>query len=228
MITLSTQETVTKKEAIDFPKILYVGASGKGKTYSFRNMNPETTGFINVELKPLPFKNNFKFHAKPKKFEGLIRALEDYSKNPEIECIVIDSLSAAFELLLKESRDIYSGWDVWNHYNKKIGELLNKIKMVEKEVFATAHYEVLTNEVEGGEKRVKIKGKEWEGMIEKEFTFVLYAQDKYKSDIPSYFLKLAGEGISAKCPPDVFGHGIYVIDNDSKMVLEKIREFYNN
>lgn len=215
-----------KKEAIDFPKILYVGASGKGKTYSFRNMNENTTGFINVELKPLPFKKDFKYHAKPKKFEGVLKALDDYAKNPEIECIVIDSLSAAFEVLLKEARDIYTNWDVWNYYNKKIGELLNKIKTIEKEVFVTAHYEIIDIEGET-EKRVKVKGKEFEAMIEKEFTFVLYSQDKFKGDKAEYFFRLAGEGLSAKCPPDVFGHDVIKVDNDSQVVLEKIRAFYN-
>lgn len=149
--------TKAKKEAIDFPKILYVGASGKGKTYSFRNMDENTTGFINVELKPLPFKKSFKYHAKPKQFAGVIKALEDYAANPEIDVIVIDSLSAVFEILLKEARDTYANFEIWNFYNKKIGELLNKIKLVEKEVFVTAHYEILTNE-DDAEKRVKVKG----------------------------------------------------------------------
>lgn len=218
--------TKAKKEAIDFPKILYVGASGKGKTYSFRNMDENTTGFINVELKPLPFKKTFKYHAKPKQFAGVLKALEDYAANPEIDVIVIDSLSAVFEILLKEARDTYANFEIWNFYNKKIGELLNKVKLVEKEVFVTAHYEILTNE-DDAEKRVKVKGKEWEGMIEKEFTFVLYAEDKFKGDKGEYFLKLAGEGISAKCPPDVFGSDIMKVDNDSKVVLDKIRAFYN-
>lgn len=219
--------TVKKKEAIDYPKVLIVGKSGKGKTYSFRDMPENTTGFINAELKPLPFKKNFKYHAKPKKFEGLLKALEDYSNNPEIEVIVIDSLSAVFEMLLKEARDIYSNWDVWNYYNKKIGELLFKIKNIEKEVFATAHYEILSSEEES-EKRVKVKGKEWEGMIEKEFTFVMYAEDKYKSDKPEYFYKLAGENISAKCPPDIFGLDVLKIENNAFVALNKIREFYHS
>ena len=44
----------------DYYKVLLVSLSGKGKTYSSRNLNPETTGFINMENKPLPFKNTFK------------------------------------------------------------------------------------------------------------------------------------------------------------------------
>ena len=46
----------------DYYKVLLVSQSGKGKTYSAKNLNPETTGFINVENKPLSFKNSFKYH----------------------------------------------------------------------------------------------------------------------------------------------------------------------
>lgn len=209
----------------DFYKVLLIGASGKGKTYSFRNLNQQRTGFINAEDKPLPFKANFKFHAKPKKFDGMMKALDDYSANPEIDVIVIDSLSAAFETLVEEAREKFTNWDVWNYYNKKISELLKKIKGIKKEVIITAHYEVLN--VEGTtEKRVKAKGKEWEGVIEKEFTMVLYAEDKYKKDgIPEYSFRLMGEGLSAKCPPDIFGVGVTHIPNDTQYIVDKILEF---
>ena len=208
-----------------YPKVLFVGQSGKGKTYSFRNMDRKKTGFINAENKPLPFKGSFDFHGRPSKFDGLIKCLNDYSSNAAIETICLDSLSAVFEMLAHEAREKYSGWDVWNHYNKKVGELLALIKKIEKPVFISAHYELLNTEGEV-EKRVKAKGKEWEGVIEKEFTIVLYAQDKFKGDVPEYFFKLAGEGLSAKCPPDVFGAGTYKVDNDANFVLGKLKEFY--
>lgn len=205
-------------------KVLLVGQSGKGKTYSFRNMNEISTGFINTELKPLPFRKNFKYHAKPKKFVGLMKALEDFEKNEEIKVIVIDSLSAAFESLVEEARSLYTNWDVWNYYNKKIGEFMKKVKEINKEIFITAHYEVLN--VEGApEKRVKAKGKEWEGVIEKEFTIVLYAEDKWKSDTPEYFYRLAGEGMSAKCPPDMFKDNPIRIPNDANEVYKAILNY---
>lgn len=141
----------------DYYKVLFVGQSGKGKTYSFRNMDESSTGFINSENKPLPFKKNFKYHARPKKFAGLVKALEDYAANPEIKVIVVDSISAAFENLVEEARALYTNWDIWNYYNKKLGEFFKKVKDIEKEVFITAHYEVLN--VEGSpERRVKSKG----------------------------------------------------------------------
>jgi hypothetical protein len=45
-------------------KVLLVGASGKGKTMSFRNFDRATTGFINIENKPLPFPGRFEHTAR--------------------------------------------------------------------------------------------------------------------------------------------------------------------
>lgn len=208
----------------DIYKVLLVSQSGKGKTYSFRNLNPTSTGFINTENKPLPFRNQFQFHARPKKFAGALAALQDYSKNDAIDCIVIDSLSAVMEMLLEECRANYRGFDIWSNYNQRIAEYIRAIKEAPKEVFVTAHYETLNLEGDQ-EKRVKVKGKEWEGVIEKEFTLVLYADAKFQDDKASYFFRLAGEGLSAKCPPDIFGEGIIKIQNDCQYVLDKLRDF---
>lgn len=141
----------------DYYKILIVGQPGKGKTYSFRNLDKNKTGFINAENKPLPFEGAFKFHGKPRRFSGAIRALEDYSKNPEIEVIVLDSLSAVFDMLLEEMRNNFRGFEVWDNYNRSVTKLMNLLKFIDKEIILTAHYEVINIEGEP-EKRVKTKG----------------------------------------------------------------------
>jgi len=61
-------------------QIAVVSASGKGKTMSFRNMNPETCGFINAEGKPLPFINKFKHYCTPNTWTELIRNLSNMGK----------------------------------------------------------------------------------------------------------------------------------------------------
>jgi len=208
----------------DYHKICLVSPPGKGKTHSFRNMPETTTGYVNAENKPLPFEKSFKHYAKPKKFAGALKAIEDYNKNPEINCIVVDSMSAIFEMLLDEMRANFRGFDVWDNYNRGISKFMNLIKSVEKEMFLTGHYEVINIEGEP-EKRIKTKGKEWEGMIEKEFTIVLYADSKFENEKPKYFFKLAAEGTSAKCPPGIFGEDVYKIPNDSNEVLTKVIEF---
>jgi hypothetical protein len=209
----------------DYYKTLIISASGQGKTYGFRNMDANTTGFINAENKPLPFSKKFKYHAHPKKWAGVNAAFDDFAKDPAIDIIIIDSISAVFEMWVEECRANRSGYEIWNSYNKGIGELLTKIKNLDKEVVITGHYEMLN--IEGApEKRLKVKGKEWEGIIEKEFTIVLYPEIKYKSGKPErYIYKLAAEGCSAKCPPAIFGEGTYEIDNDFKIFNDKVVEF---
>lgn len=209
----------------DYYKVLLVGSSGKGKTYSFRNMDPNTTGFINVENKPLPFKNTLKYHKRPATSSEVLEAIKEYAQNPDITAIVVDSFSAYMDLVLTEARNTKKGFDVWNAYADFISRFNSYVKKCEKEVYITAHYEILG--VEGNmEKRVKVKGKEFEGVVEKDYTMVLYADNKFDDKgKASYHYLLAGEGLSAKCPPDIFGADIVKIDNDVKYIDDKIKEF---
>lgn len=210
----------------DYYKVLIVGASGKGKTYMARNLNPETTGFLNIEDKPLPFPNKFKNH---KRIDGSYRdaltALIEMAKDPSIDRIFIDSFSAYGDKVLKEARATKKGFDIWSFYNDELGKFLEIVKKIQKEIVVTAHYELM--DIEGmSEKRVKVKAKEWAGVVEKEFTIVMYADNKYGDDgKPEYYLSLSGEGISAKCPPAIFGEDITQIPNDAEQVLNKIVEF---
>lgn len=70
--------------------------------------------------------------------------------------------------------------------------------------------------------------KEWEGMIEKEFTCVVYAYTK-ESDDPEkrakHYFSLSNHGDSAKFPPAIFGEEVLTIPNDCQTIYEKIKEF---
>lgn len=209
----------------DYYKVLLVSQSGKGKTYSARNLDRKTTGFINVENKPLPFRGDFENHVRCTTYQQAFKALVDFAKDPNIKVIVFDSFSAYVDLLLLECRKTKKGFDVWNLYAEEIGILLNMIKRVPKEVYVTAHYEILSPEGDS-EKRVKVKGKEWEGTVEKEFTIVLYADRKLndKKEVEAWF-DMSLEGSSSKCPPDLIAGGKSKFDNDMAFVQECIEEY---
>lgn len=209
----------------DYYKTLLVSQSGCGKTMSARNLDRDTTGFINTENKPLPFKGEFKYHERPKTLSETTNILIEYAKNPEIETIFLDSLSAVFEMVLLDARKRYKGFDVWNAYNTEIQTFIDLIKRVPKNIFITAHYEIIG--IEGNqEKRVKCKGKEWEGVVEREFTIVLFADKKFNDKgKPEYYFNLVQEGTSAKCPPDIFGEDIMRIPNDCQLIVESINKF---
>ncbi|MCK9429316.1 MAG: ATP-binding protein [Candidatus Omnitrophica bacterium] len=211
----------------DFYKILLLGGSGKGKTYTFNTLNPNKTGFINVENKPLPFPNSFKYETKCVTLAHAKQALKEYADNKEIEVIVFDSLSSYMDMLLKESRDTKKGFDIWNHYNEEIGKLLHFIKSIQKEIFIVGHYEWVQDEGGTKEKRAKVKGKEWEGTIEKEFLIVLYANSKFNqvTKRPEYFLNLYEEDTSAKCPPNIFDKDLLTVPNDGQFIIDTIVKF---
>lgn len=207
----------------DYYKYLVLAASGKGKTFAARNMDENKTGFINVENKPLPFKHNFKYHAKPKKFAGVIKAFEDFEANPEISVIFFDSFTTASEKLMEDAKASFTGYGIFNYYNEQIRNLFDKIKDAKKEVIVTGIYEVLQIEGEW-EKRLKVKGKEFEGLAEKEFTVVLYADSKMKEGQPDFFFKTIEDGTPAKCPPGLIGEG-YKFPNDYALMLENTYKF---
>lgn len=209
----------------DYYKILIVGSSGKGKTDMFRNMDPDSTGFINVEDKPLPFKNTFKYHKRVTNYQEVISVLIDYAKNPEIKSIVIDSFSAYMDSVLSEARKTKRGFDIWSQYNEEIAKFHQLIKKINKEVFVTGHYEIL--DVEGSsEKRIKVHGKENEGQVEKHYTIVLYADNKYdENGKAEYFLTCGAPGLSAKCPRDLFEGNPTKIQNDGKYILDNVIKF---
>ena len=92
-------------------------------------------------------------------------------------------------------------------------------------MFISAHYEILG--IEGAqEKRVKVKGREMEGVIEKDFTIVLYGGKKFdEKGRPKYYFNLVEDGASAKCPQQMFGEDTVQIPNDCQLILDKIKEF---
>jgi len=202
-----------------------VGMSGKGKTMCFRNMDPATTGFINIESKPLPFVNKFKHYSTPKDWQETYQTLIEYAQNKEIKTVVLDSFSAYVDSLLRTARDIKKGFDVWNLYNEEIGKLMYIIRRYNKDIFMTAHYEWVETEEGAVEKRIAVKGKEWKGMIEKEFTLVNYADMKLTADKKrEYFLTLNSDGRSSAKTPPMFlkDETEQEMSNDANELLQRV------
>lgn len=87
-----------------------VGPSGRGKTHCFRNMNPETCAFINMEGKPLPFINKFKYYYVANSWQDAYTKLIEFAKIPEITEVVFDSFSSYMDSVLKHLRETKRGW----------------------------------------------------------------------------------------------------------------------
>lgn len=206
-----------------------VGMSGRGKTMAFRNMDVETTGFVNMESKPLPFLNKFKHYSTPNTWQECYQELIKYAKDSSIKVVILDSFSAYIDSVLKTARDTKKGFDIWNYYNEEIGKLMYLIKKYPKHIIVTAHYEWVESDEGAVEKRIMVKGKEWKGMVEKEFTIVHYADMSVVDGKRNYFITLNSDGkSSAKTPPMFLDDSQDRIDNDYNEFILKVNKILNN
>lgn len=210
-------------------QIAIVGESGRGKTYSFRNMDSETTGYINLENKPLPFTAKFKYYSRPNNWQECYQKLIEYAKNDDIKTVVLESFSSYIDSVLKTARDTKKGFDVWNFYNDEIGKLLYLLTKYPKDIFITAHPAWVETPEGAVEKRIGVKGNEWNKTgIERDFTIVLFTDAKLSNDNKrEYYYILNSDGTTtAKTPPVLFENE-ELIPNDASKVLEELNKMFN-
>lgn len=220
--------------------VLLLGPPGAGKTSSLRNvakdkiLNPKVY-VINSERKDLPFPEKMKWESRPKNTKEILTTYDQLiaaGVAKGIIAVLQDSFSAFVELAAAEARALYSGYDIWKAYNASISELFIKQKdLVDASIhsFMIAHDEVVVDEGSALVKRsAKVKGKEWEGMVEKEFNIALWAEvvpdekDTTGTKFKHRFMTNTNGKIPAKSPVDMFPR---FIDNDLKLVIESIQNY---
>lgn len=208
--------TPTGSIPVKYPTTLIIGPSGTGKSYSLRDLCPETTAIVECEIKDLPFsraiKAKFKHFAATTDFGSTIEAMGRFAMHPEVTTIVVDSLSALLEYqeassLAKSPGDGRQGWEF---FRKDLAKLFKNIKLCPKLMIFTGHDEWLQQVNEQGaqtqllRRRFKIRGKAWEGMVETQFTIVMFTNIVMKNGQPEYGFMTQNDTItSVKVPPDL-------------------------
>lgn len=227
------QEQAPSLKRSFYGKLAIVGPTGTGKSYLSKTVNRETTGYINMERKPLPFKDGkpFKYMGMPKSWGEFKKMLIEYGSNPEIERIIIDSQTMAFNALNKEAAVNFQGFEVYKAYNRQVHEYIEILKNIEKDVIVFSHDEWLKVEGEGKKRMMSVHGKEFEGKIEQHFTIVLYTGARMKDGKPQYFLKTFEIDTSTKVPegmfPDKNGNNHLEIPNDGNYIFDCMSEYYS-
>jgi hypothetical protein len=230
---MAKAEEKKTRQRTAFNKVAIVGPSGTGKTYLSKTADRETTGYINIEQKPLSYKAPpFKFEGKPKNWSGFMKCLKDYGENPEILRIIIDSQSAAFSKLNNEMGKTYSGWDIPKGYNRQVYEYLELLKNIDKDIIIISHDELTKIEDGTKQRRMHVHFKEYEGKMEREYTNVLFAGTRIDDDKPEFFLKTFEPDTSAKVAEGLFrngkGENLLEIPNDAKYIFDASEAYYSN
>lgn len=208
------------------PNILICGRSGSGKSTSLRNLDPKKTIILNIERKQLPFKNarDFEMNVSVADLDKYHELFDQAIKSDKADTLVIESFTGLTEIIYREARNRYKGYDLWDFYNREIDRALHKSKDTNKNIIFTAIDDVLEGESGISERCVKVDGKVWRKKVEKEFLIVLYTEiDKTKDGMEYVFVTNTDGYNSAKSPMEMLE---YREPNDISEIIKKSKEYY--
>ena len=196
--------------------VLVIGKSGTGKSASLRNFKKDEIAIANVLGKPLPFKSDIEA-PKVDDYKIILKAIEKTDK----KVIVIDD---AGYLLTNEfmKKSSIKGYDKYNEMANNFFELINGIKSIEggKTVYLIMHEDI----DEFGNVKPKTIGKLLDDKVNIQGMFTVCLRSMYENDKYIFRVKTNGQDC-VKTPIGMFEED--EIENDLKLVDEKIREYYD-
>lgn len=196
--------------------VLILGESGSGKSASLRNFEPEEVSVFNVAAKPMPFRK--KLPTKATSDYGVITAGITQSRK---KAFVIDDSQylMCFESFARAKDAGYGKYtDFALHFYNLIQFIIRQTPP-DVIVYFLHHTETDSNT---GKVKAKTMGKMLDNQLTLEglFSIVLFCQTDGKKHS---FITQSDGYTTAKSPMELFD---LVIDNDLRMVDQKIREYY--
>jgi len=196
--------------------VLIMGKSGSGKTFSIKEMDPESVGIFSVEKSRLPFRKKFHVAANAT-YTMIIKALSA----PKLKTYIIDDSQYLMANDMFDKAKV-TGYGKFTDMAKKFRDLIHFINTQVPDdviVYFLHHTETDSNT---GEVKAKTCGKMLDNQLTVEgcFNIVLLATIEDKKH---YFVTQSDGTTTAKSPEDMFEEKI---PNDLAAVDAAIREYY--
>lgn len=203
--------------------VLIIGESGSGKTSSLRNFDRKDVLVFSVSGKRMPFRKkmnviNVRDQSPAERYDIIIDMMGKY--RDKVKTFVIDD--SQYLMAFEEMDRVYEkGYGKFTELAKHFIDLISAIKSLNDDVIVYLLHHA--QETDNGKVKAKTIGKMIDDHITLEglFEIVLMA---VHDEGGYHFITNGIINTSAKSPIDMFEQGI--IDNDLKMVNEKIREYY--
>lgn len=211
--------------------ILILGQSGTGKSTSIKNMDSKDTFIIQAVNKPLPFKGfkkNYLIMDKDGKgrrlvsdnYDKIISCLKYLNNDKDIKNIIIDDfqyvISNEFMVRAKEK-----GFDKFTEMAQHYYMIIDVASRLREDlnIFFLSHNE----QKEDGTSKVKTIGKLLDEKITIEGLFTIVLNTVIQDN--KYYFQTQNNGFNTtKSPLGMFDEQL--IENDLKLVTEKINEYY--
>lgn len=196
--------------------VLIMGASGTGKSFSFRNLPPEETAIISVAKSELPFRNKtgLKF-VECDDYTKIASAIQNTKKR--IICLDDTGYLMQFENFEKA---MIKGYDKHTEMAKHYADLLKVIRKLdgEKIVYMTIHEDIIE-----GIAKPKTTGKMINDNLCIEGLLNIVFRSVIKEGEHVFQTRSAGDSV-AKTPYEMYEEEF--IPNDLAEIDKNIREFY--
>ena len=200
--------------------VLIIGKSGTGKSASMRNFKKEEIDVINVESKPLPFRNDFDT-LDSDNYRDIAKAIKNSKKN----VVVVDDAGYLLtNSFMRGHASQGAGNAMFNFYNQLADDfwkLITFCKSLDKNkiVYIIMH----ESKNDFGDIKPKSIGKLLDEKVTIEGMFTIVLRSVYHDG--KYFFRTHTDGFDvAKSPIGLFEED--EIDNDLAFVDEKIRNYY--
>ena len=200
--------------------ILIIGKSGTGKSASMRNFKKEEIDVINVESKPLPFRNDFDT-LDSDNYREIAKAI----KNSKKKVVVVDDAGYLLTNSFMRGHASQGGGNgMFNFYNQLADDfwkLITFCKSLCKEKIIYIIMHEAKNDF--GDIKPKSIGKLLDEKVTIEGMFTIVLRSVYHDG--GYFFRTHTDGFDvAKSPIGMFKED--EIDNDMKLVDNTVRDYY--
>ena len=209
--------------------IAIMGESGAGKTTSMRNLNPETTFYIDCDKKGLNWKGwkeqynlenkNYMATSDAKTIKTLLNKID--KEQTKIKTIIIDTLNG---IMIDDefNRMKEKGFDKWQNMAYSIYDIVSISNNLRDDltIIFTAHSQTERDDTGYYFTRIKTSGKKLDKIvIESKLTTVLLA----KCVDGKYIFETKNNNSTVKAPLGAFETD--EIDNDILKVLEALKDY---
>lgn len=195
--------------------VLVLGESGTGKSASLRNFDASEIKVINVEGKPLPFKNKFDVFSS----DNYVKILKEMQATDKPVIVIDDAQYLMANEFMRRATE--RGFDKFTEIAQNFWNLVNKVKELPQSqiVYFLAHIERDAN----GNEKIKTIGKLLDEKITVEGMFTIVLKTNVNDGEYTFLTQNSGHD-TVKSPIGMFK--TFAIDNDLKYVDDKIRNYY--
>lgn len=203
--------------------ILLYGKSGSGKSRSLKFFKEDEILLVNVEGKELPFRSKFKYICRTDSVDTII---EQLNKMPCKICVIDDAGYLMTHRFMNNHR-AKKGNASFEMYDEIADTMYFLVQRIKSDVPADVTVYIILHEdtSDTGETKLRTIGKLIDNKVCLEGMVTICL--RCMSDHGKHFFRTQTDGYDiTKAPEDLFSAEETEIDNNLKLVDDKIRDFY--